>query len=273
MDWLKGWGDFECVDLSVPLSPEFPINWPTLPPFRKNLVSWFEDFDLPNGARVLHHGNYYAQSLVMDEHTGTHVDFPLHVLPPQELNKSGVEISPPLSTFAGPAVVIDARFYLDKAPPGRSPRLPIGLLEDWEARHGSIQAGEVVLFNTGYMDKHFAAFPEGNRLVRIPLFDGSVPGWPVPSDQVFELLATRGVRHLGIDSPSIGALDNPSGPHHAGVKLRITYAECLIHLDQLPPRGAPLHRISSADHSSERFSHSCCDLQALETRRECFVLN
>jgi hypothetical protein len=52
VDWFEVWQELECVDLSVPLSPEFPINWPTLPPFRKRLINWFEDFDVPSGERV-----------------------------------------------------------------------------------------------------------------------------------------------------------------------------------------------------------------------------
>jgi len=149
-----------------------------------------------------------------------------------------VDIQPALESFAGPAVVVDATVCLDQAPPGKSPRIPEEILLDWEAQHGAIQADEIVLLNTGYMDRYFAPLPEGNRLVREGLFSGTVPGWPVPSDQVFELLSSRGVRHVGVSSPSIGALDDPSGPHRGGIERGMTYAECLIHLDQLPPRGA-----------------------------------
>jgi len=238
MDIRELWREMECVDLSLPLSAEFPINWPTLPPFRKHVLSWFEDYEAPNGERVRSAGYYYAQSLELDEHTGTHVDFPLHVLPPGELKEQGIAQDTPLQHFAGPAMVIDVTGHLDQAPPGKSPRLPGEVVSAWEAANGVLQAGDVVLFNTGYMDRYFGPFPAGNRLVRQPLFARDVPGWPVPSDELFELLSRRGVRHIGISTPSIGALDDPSAPHRAGIVRGITYAECLINLGQLPPRGA-----------------------------------
>jgi kynurenine formamidase len=46
------------------------------------MLIWFEDCEEPNGGMVRGAGYYYAQSMGLDEHTGTHVDFPLHVLPP-----------------------------------------------------------------------------------------------------------------------------------------------------------------------------------------------
>ena len=238
MDIRELWGEMECVDLSIPLSADFPTNWPTLPPFRKRILSWFEDFAAPNGELVRSAGNYYAQSLEMDEHTGTHVDFPLHVLPPQELKEQGISQDTPLKDFAGPAMVIDVTEHLDQAPPGMSPRIPGEVVSAWENTNGALQAGDIVLLNTGYMDRYFAPFPQGNRLVRQPLFSRDVPGWPVPSDELYEILSQREVRHLGISSPSIGALDDPSGPHRAGIVRGITYAECLINLSKLPPRGA-----------------------------------
>lgn len=81
MELHELWKQLECADLSVPLSEDFPVTWPTLPPFRKHIVNWFKDFVIPSGQRFRSQGFYYAQSLQMDEHTGTHVDFPLHVLP------------------------------------------------------------------------------------------------------------------------------------------------------------------------------------------------
>jgi kynurenine formamidase len=65
----------------------------------------------------------------------------------------------------------------------------------------------------------------------------NVPGWPVPSDELFELLGRRGVRHVGISSPSMGALDDPLGPHRAGLAQGITFAEGLVNLDKVPTRG------------------------------------
>jgi len=232
------WGGMDCVDLSIPLSADLPINWPPLPPFRKHILSWFEDYAAPNGETLFSTGIYYAQSLELDEHTGTQVDFPLHVLPPHELKEQGIGQDTPLNQFAGPAMVIDVTEHLDNAPAGKSPRIPGEVVPAWENTNGILQAGDIVLFNTAYMERYFSPFPAGNRSVRQPLFSKDVPGWPVPSGELFEILTTRGVRHIGISNPSIGALDDPSGPHRAGILRGITFAECLITLGRLLPRGA-----------------------------------
>lgn len=232
------WKELECVDLSVTLSARNPVTWPTLPQFSKRVANWFEDIQLPNGERLPSGGYYYAQSLELDEHTGTHVDFPLHILPPAELERQGVNPDPVLESFVGPAVTLDARRYLDQAAPGLSPRVPAEFVREWEREHGKIQPGEIVLMNTGYTDRYFRPLPEGNRMIREVLLSGKFPGWPVPSEEVMDLLGDRGVRHVGISSPSMGALDDSKGPHQAGVRRGMTYAETLIHLDLLPPRGA-----------------------------------
>lgn len=240
MTVLEFWSQLQCIDLSVPVSERFPVNWPTLPAFRKSILSWFEDFQQPNGEMVQSRGHYYDQYLMLDEHTGTHVDFPIHVLPPRDLEnvEQTYGRAVPLANFAGPAVVLDARLYLDKASAGMSPRIPASVLEDWESEHGDVCPGEVALINTSYTDRYFCAFPDGNRLLHDPVLKRNTPGWPVPSNELFHSLARRGVRHVGISSPSMGALDDGHGPHRTGIELGMTYSEFLVGLDRLPPRGA-----------------------------------
>jgi isatin hydrolase len=233
------WQNLECIDLSVPLSEEFPVSWPGLPPFRKRVLNWFENYREPNGEQVKSLGYFYDQSLELDEHTGTHVDFPAHILAPQGLaefekafGQAGL-----LPSFAGPAIVLDATANLDQAPAGISPRIPADVARDWESQYGSIEAGDIVLINTGYMDRYFAPFPKGKRLVHEPVISKGVPGWPVPSDECFQLLGKRGVRHVGISSPSMGALDDAHGTHNSGLAHGITFAEGLVNLDKVPARG------------------------------------
>lgn len=233
------WNTMECVDLSVPLSEEFPVSWPGLPPFRKRVLNWFENFREPNGEEVRSLGYFYDQSLELDEHTGTHMDFPAHILAPQELAafEKAFGHDSMLSTFAGPAVVLDATADLDQSPAGVSPRVSAETVLAWERQNGSIETGDIVLINTGYMDRYFAPFPQGERLVHEPVNSKSVPGWPVPSDECFQLLGKRGVRHVGISSPSMGALDDAHGTHRAGLAEGITFAEGLVNLNKVPSRG------------------------------------
>ena len=84
-----------------------------------------------------------------------------------------------LANFAGPAVVLDARSYLDQASVGASPRIAASVLDEWESEHGDIRPAEIALIDTGYTDKYFRAFPEGNRLLHDPVLNRSTPGWPV----------------------------------------------------------------------------------------------
>ena len=152
------------ADLSVPLSEEFPVSWPGLPPFRKRVLNWFENYREPNGEEVRSLGHFYDQSLELDEHTGTHMDFPAHILVPQalaEYDKAFAQGSL-LRTFAGPAIVLDATADLDRAPAGISPRVSVDTALAWERQNGSIESGDIVLINTGYMDHYFAAFPQGS---------------------------------------------------------------------------------------------------------------
>lgn len=233
------WADVVCIDLSVPLSNELPVSWPTLPAFHKSVLNWFEDYAEPSGTLVPSKGYFYDQALSMDEHCGTHVDLPIHVLPPARLQElPGVPLQVPLKTFVGPCAMVDAREYLDKASPGTSPRIGVDALEKWEARNGKLHSDEIVLLDTGYTDRHFCAFPEGKRFLHQPVVDRSVPGWPVPDDSFFEYLRMRGVRHLGISSPSMGALDDGFGTHFAGIQRGIVFTENLIQLSSLPARGA-----------------------------------
>ncbi|HXY52605.1 MAG TPA: cyclase family protein [Terriglobales bacterium] len=231
--------DIVCIDLSLPLSNELPVSWPTLPAFHKSLLNWFEAYTEPSGTMVPSKGYFYDQALSMDEHCGTHVDFPIHVLPPARLQKlSGNPPQVSLKSFVGPCAMVDAREHLDQAEPGASPRVKADTVERWEERNGQLRADEIVLLDTGYTDRYFHAFPEGRRFLHQPVMDRTVPGWPVPDGSFFEHLRTRGVRHLGISSPSMGALDDGFGTHLAGIQRGIVFTENLIRLSALPARGA-----------------------------------
>jgi kynurenine formamidase len=112
------------------------------------------------------------------------------------------------------------------------------MLQQWETEHGAIQAGDVVLFYSGYTNAYYKPFPEGKRLTADPIVAKSTPGWPVPEPAMMEYLHQKGVWHLGIDSPSMGHTEEGIANHIAGLKLGMSWTEMLINLDQLPARGA-----------------------------------
>ena len=106
-------------------------------------------------------------------------------------------------------------------------------------------SGDVVLFYSGYVDKYYKPFPEGNRLAWDPIVAGTAPAWPAPTPDAVEYLANKGVRHIAIDSPSMG----PWGFSFEGkpmaqmthvnfLKYGGSWTEFCRNIGQLPARGA-----------------------------------
>jgi arylformamidase len=118
-------------------------------------------------------------------HTGTHTDAPFH------FSDSGLTVEAlDLNPYLGPACVCDVS--------GRD-----------VIRVADLQAIDVartprVLMRTGAWVDH-DRFPE-----RIPVLDADVPGW----------LADRGAVLIGLDVPSVDALDSKNLPNHHALGSR-----------------------------------------------------
>lgn len=236
----------EVVDLTVLISEQLPAHWPTHAPFQRRTFNWFKPVAGAYGDNLAQSVfPYYGQRYVIDEHTGTQTDCPAHFIPPEG---SGMPFAGPMgrmtcdkispAQWMGPAVVIDIRSILDQAANGKSPIITPTMVQDWEAKNGALKAGEIVLFYSGYSDKYYKPFPEGNRLAFDPLVLGTKPGWPAPSPEAVEYLHSKGIRHLGSDGPSMGPVEGGQGTHVAGLKHGMTWDEFLTGLGRLPARGA-----------------------------------
>jgi arylformamidase len=151
----------EIIDISVPVSP--------------STVSW-ENESIPVIERVssIEAGDGYNLSrLVLNTHTGTHVDAPLHFI---EGGGSSDELS--LDALVGPALVVDARDVSEEI--------------DAELVERELSAGcERILFST-----------RNSELWDQPGFSSDFVGI---SPQAASLLVERGVRLVGIDYLSVGA--------------------------------------------------------------------
>ena len=234
------------VDLTVTISETMPANWADLPRFQRWTYNWFAPIKNSYGqVATPSEGPYYGQRYIIDEHTGTQVDFPAHFIPPpgSKLPFAGEQgrvtgDKYPLERLMGPAGVIDVTSLLDKAPAGQSPRITVAHIQAWEKAHGAIKAGEVVLFRSGYTDKYYKPFPEGRRFTFDPVVTKSAPGWPAPVPEVMEYLYRKGVFHLGTDGPSMGPVEAGQETHVAGLKNGMSWEEMLVNLDKLPARGA-----------------------------------
>jgi kynurenine formamidase len=234
------------IDLSVTVSETLPGNWADLPRFQRWTYNWFTPLKNSYGQVISpSDGPYYGQRYVIDEHTGTQVDFPAHFIPPPDsgLPHAGEQgrvtgDKYPLERLMGPAAVIDVTALLDQAAPGTSPRITVAHIQEWEKKHGALRAGDVILFRSGYTDKYYRPFPEGRRLTFDPVVTKSAPAWPAPEPAVMEYLRGKGIWHLGTDGPSRGPAEAGQETHVAGLKHGMSWEEMLVNLNQLPPRGA-----------------------------------
>jgi kynurenine formamidase len=220
------------VDLSVTTGPDLPCSPPEGQPpaqFLLNSYTW------PRGPFL-----EYVQ--IHDDHTGTHIDAPAHFTPAPE---TGLEHATEfgsvtieqleLEQLMGPAAVVDVRHLIEAAPKGErthlaeSPMITAELLAAWEQEHGAFEAGEVVLFRTGWSDRYYRPIPEGFGYDR---------SHPAPGADAIAHLHERGVRHIGIDARGIGLMQDDNAPHWAALGRGMVATENLTNLGELPVRGA-----------------------------------
>src|ERR1700675_1795815 len=168
---------------------------------------------------------YFARSFWMLEHYGTHMDAPAHFPPGQEdLDQISGE-----HLFA-PAGGIDVREEAAKDP---DYRLRVMRVEKWEALHGRIPAGAVVLLRTGWASR----WPDQARYRNMDA--AGVMHFPGFSVEAARLLIERGAVGLGIDTLSIDY--GPSKDfevHRVTLPAGLYQLENLANMDQLPEAGA-----------------------------------
>lgn len=204
---LSAHEEFEAVDLSHTLEEQMPV-WPTLSKYYHTL--WFS----------IHFGDdATAYQLVMNEHTGTHVDAPGHYMPPDHPEHKWVD-EVQIETWMGRAVLIDCR---DLEP--RS-AVTVSKVKDWESEHGRIQVEDIAVFNFGWCAK-WATRPEDTEFMK---------DWPGLSVECAGLLVERGVKAVGVDTLSPDVYASESDPvHRTLLGNGVVIIENLANLDELPP--------------------------------------
>jgi len=211
----------DIVDLTHPLDSD-TIYWPTE-------AKGFELTPIFEGKTKGPEGYFYAAfRFCAPEHGGTHLDAPYHFA---EGRKTTAEI--PVKRLIGPAVVIDIS---EKAATNRDYLLSIEDVTAWEAEHGKVPTGSIVLLRTGWSSR----WPD-----RLAYMGDDTPGdasnlhFPSYGPAAARMLVDRGAMVLGIDTASI---DN--GPSRKFLVHRIAGAanvaglENLTNLDKLPPTGS-----------------------------------
>ncbi|MDH3239920.1 MAG: cyclase family protein [Alphaproteobacteria bacterium] len=180
----QDFGNGRWVDLTHGFN-ERSVYWPTARMFTKTEVfhghtkgGWF----------------YSAYDFQAAEHGGTHIDAPIHFAE----NRNTVD-KVPLGQLIGPGVVIDIS---RRAAADVDYRVNAADIRAFEAQHGRIPAGAIVLLNTGraklYTDRarYMGTAEHGAEAVAKLHF----PGLGVDAA---ELLIARRIGAVGIDTPSI----------------------------------------------------------------------
>ncbi|MGE0605609.1 MAG: cyclase family protein [Pirellulales bacterium] len=249
----------QVVDLSVTLSEDFPVSWPGAGtgnhrcPYYNKVINNFGKG-----------GPYLAQTHRMDSHSGTHLVPPAYALPAEGFDSSNYapevqewlaeyekKFGPrglsdvttekvPLEQTCGEARVIDVSSLVgstDNSAWPASPEITAEQIEAWESQHGPLQAGDVVLFRSGYSDRHYLPMPEGNSCLKLPL-DGQAEGWPAPGAAAIQLLAKRGIRCVGTDGPTLGGVDPRRAlfTYWQLASQGMVGVEYLTNLDQVPDK-------------------------------------
>jgi len=205
------------VDLTHDFAQD-TIYWPT--------ESGFELTQVSHG--LTDKGYWYeANRFAAAEHGGTHVDAPAHFA---EHGDTVDRI--PLGRLVGPAVVVDVS---DAAAGDRDHLVSVGELEAFEARHGRIPDGAIVLLRTGYG----AWWPDRVRYLGTDLrgaagvaalhFPGLAP------EAARWLMDQRRLRAVGIDTASIDRGVSQTFDTHVALFARgVPAFENVANLEQLP---------------------------------------
>ncbi|MBP9146948.1 MAG: cyclase family protein [Thermoanaerobaculia bacterium] len=202
-------------------------------PFDARTLYWPSAAGLQFSLEVLHSGPtpagwfYAANRFCTPEHGGTHLDAPLHFA----FGKRSVD-QVPLRQLVAPGVVIDVREQCAKE---ADYRLVPGDLAAWEAVHGRIPPGAIVLLRTGWETRwgdrkaYFGDDTPGDAThLHFPSFGADAARW---------LIEERGIGALGVDTASID--HGPSSDfavHRIAAAREVPGLENLKNLGALPAR-------------------------------------
>lgn len=244
------------VDLSVTLSVDHPVTWPGVgvgrhrQPYLKAPLFYAENL------------HTYHTTHLLDSHAGTHMVPPAYALPPANFDrgdysdqtrawlaeyeqKYGVcgtsDVTTeqvPLEQTCGWARVIDVTHRLGTTKKSQWPASPEITADDiraYEREHGELKPGQIVIFRSGYDDKHFHSMPEGAALMAEPLA-GKREGWPAAGPEAIVYLDERGIRCVATDGPTLGGVDAKQAllTYWALASRGMVAVEFLMSLGRLP---------------------------------------
>jgi len=210
------------IDLTHPFN-EQSVYWPTAEPFSKTEVyhghtagGWF----------------YTAYNFAAAEHGGTHMDAPIHFA---EGMRTADQV--PVAQLIGPGIVIDVT---EQAAADVDYQVRGADILAFEAAHGPIPTGAIVLLNTGraqlYPDRarYMGTAERGEAAVAKLHF----PGLGVDAA---DLLIARGIGAVGLDTPSIDHGQSKDFATHVRLMTHnIPAFENVADMSALPPTGSTI---------------------------------
>jgi kynurenine formamidase len=219
------------IDLSPTLTPKFPMTNPGRNTGEHRQVYLKIDFLYSDYLDMHHHGH------MMDSMAGTHLVPPSYALAPSD---SPWEDSPevrlwldeyekkygkraqsdlttervPIEWTCGDVRVIDVRSLVgstDRASWPASPEITSSAIERYEKETGPLQAGQVVVFHTGVIDRYLKmpADAQGNfgSGLWTDAYSRKTEGWPAPGPDAIDYLSKKGIRCVATDAPDLGGVD------------------------------------------------------------------
>lgn len=201
-------------DLTHELSESFPTFFGEQQFFANKLFDYQKD-------------KFNLYELRVNEHTGTHVDAPLHF---SEDGQSVAEI--PVSSLIAPLAIVDIRA---KAAENADAQVTPDDLKAWIAANGAIPDGACVAMLSGW-DKHVASpkfrNPDDKGVMHFP-------GFHVEAAAM--LIEEAKVVGIAVDTLSLDFGASPDfATHYKWLPSNRWGIECITNLEQLPVTGATL---------------------------------
>jgi arylformamidase len=151
-------------------------------------------------------GWYIMHRLVMDNHLGTHLEVPYHIL------ESGADLAQiPAEQYIGAAVILDVRGY------GAREGIPLEAVQAAAEKAGGIEQGDLVFVMTGWSE-HYGS----ERYMTPPFLVREAVKW----------IVGQGVKVLGIDTTGAMDPDSPDRWNHLPImEAGVVYIENLTNLE------------------------------------------
>jgi kynurenine formamidase len=167
----------EVVDLSHTHGPDFPM-FPGAQQMQMNVIVTIAD----NG--------FFKNELILDEHTGTHMDAPAHFI------EDGLHAAVlPVANFIVPLVVVHVH---ERAATDPDTQVTVDDLTAWESANGPIPAGALVTMHSGWEAK------VGDPASYINVDANDVPHFPgFHPDATAFLVNEREITGIGVDTLSL----------------------------------------------------------------------